>query len=497
MANKPAGNEWLKANFNLFDYSFTHSSYIGNNDSIELTTRGNIEQVYGPKYAPAAETSLDHLEFALKYDDLNLDFLSAVFNRLDQDQISNYVMAKPSGRYARKIGFLYEWLTEQQITLEKKVSGNYIDLLDPEQYVTGNTVKDSRWRVNNNLLGSPSFCPIIRRTKTLSALLAKDVQEKISQLQDEFPEDIFRRAISYLYSKETKSSYAIEQETPSPDRMERFITLLQQAGEKPTDSTLTKAVLVRLQNAIIDQRFAAADFRDFQNYVGQSLPNFQNHLHYICPPPQMVTSLMEGLKDAAKKTEGINPIVRAAMLAFGFVFIHPFEDGNGRLHRFLIHDILSHDGLVAKGMIIPVSAHMLNHMSDYDQILENYSRPLMKRIRYQMNTIAEVTVTHPAEIADYYRYPDLTAQAIYLAETIHATLAEDMPEELQFLLRYEEAKCEIQKVVDMPDKDINWMLVFLHQNKGVFPKRRRDHFPKLTDQEITDMQAAFQRVFEM
>ena len=59
------------------------------------------------------------------------------------------------------------------------------------------------------------------------------------------------------------------------------------------------------------------------------------------------------------------------------------------------------------------------------------------------------------------------------------------------------SKKELQRIVDMPDKDINMMIVFLHQNKGVFPKRRRDHFARLTDEEITLMQLAYRKTFEL
>jgi Fic family protein len=132
--------------------------------------------------------------------------------------------------------------------------------------------------------------------------------------------------------------------------------------------------------------------------------------------------------------------IRAAVVPFAFVFIHPFEDGNGRLHRFLIHDILVHDGLVPDGVIIPVSAHMLNNIKDYDTILEKYSKPLMQRIRYNKDADGHMKVTNPDEVEGYFRYPELTEQCIYLMETIHATLQEDMPEELIFLQRYDEAK---------------------------------------------------------
>ncbi|MDP3667289.1 MAG: Fic family protein [Sediminibacterium sp.] len=497
MADKPAGNKWLKAHFGLINYSFTHSSYIGNNESIKLTSRGNIEQVYGPRYAVARDTPLDHIEFALKYDDLSLDFFKEVFKRIGTEEINAFIADTPSGRYARKIGFLYEFLSGTQLKMGKEVKGNYIDLLEPEKYITGQVVKNVRWRINDNLLGTIDFCPMIRRTKSLSELLEKDVKQSIEGLKNEFPEEVFRRAAAYLYTKESKSSYEIEKEKPSTDRMERFILLLTRAGARPMAEVLSKENLIQFQNIIVDPRYAAAEFRGFQNYVGETLPNYHTLLHYICPPPAMVNTLMDGLKQAAEKTSGVDSIIKAALFAFGFVFIHPFEDGNGRLHRFMIHDILVHDGLVPQGLIIPVSAHMLNNINEYDQILETYSKPLMQRINYSLSETGEVTINNADEVAGYYRYPDLTPQAIYLAETIHATLKEDMPAELLFLLRYDEAKREIQKIVDMPDKDINWMILFLHQNKGIFPKRRRAEFAKLTDGEISAMQEAYRKVYEI
>ena len=36
-----------------------------------------------------------------------------------------------------------------------------------------------------------------------------------------------------------------------------------------------------------------------------------------------------------------NVVLAAPEIAFGFVFIHPYADGNDRIHRYLIHRILS------------------------------------------------------------------------------------------------------------------------------------------------------------
>jgi hypothetical protein len=496
MPTQPAGAAWLQAQYKLDRYVLTHSSYIGNNASIELTSKGNVKQVYKKQYDPG-DRPTDNLEFLLKYDDINLDFLKEVMNQIPKQEILAYIENAPSSKYSRKIGFLYEFLTGNKLNLKKEITGNYVNLLEEDRYITSNGIRNTRWRINDNFLGTPGFCPIVRKTRELDRLLRQDIKARIEELQKAFSPEIFRRATYYLYKKETKSSYEIEREEPSPDRMEKFVSLLMQAGTEPADQMLKEKRLVELQNAIVDPRFAVSQFRDFQNYIGQSLPNYGDLIHYICPPPGFVQSLMKGIQDTAQKTTSIPAEVRTAILAFGFVFIHPFEDGNGRIHRFLIHDVLASSGMVPIGTIIPVSAHMVNHRRDYDSILENYSKPLMQFISYEKKPDGSIIITNPAATEGYFRYPDLTDHCIYLAETIHATLSEDMMEELTFLQRYDEAKNELQNIVDMPDKMLNEMLLFLHQNKGVFPKRRRERFAQLTNEEINRMQSTFRRVFEI
>jgi hypothetical protein len=496
MSLKPAGAAWLQAQYKLDRHVLTHNSYIGHNASIDLTSKGNIEQVYKKQYDPG-EKPTDNLEFLLKYDDINLDFLKDVMNQIPQPEILAHIEDAPSSKYSRKIGFLYEFLTGQKLNCKKEITGNYVDLLEADRYVTARTVRNTRWRINDNLLGTPRFCPMVRKTKELNRLLQQDIKTKIEELQKAFPPEIFSRATDYLYKKETKSSYEIEREEPTPDRVVRFVSLLMQAGKEAAEQMLQEKRLLELQNAIVDPRFAVSQFRDFQNYIGQSLPNYRDLIHYICPPPEIVQSLMKGIQDTVQKTIGLPAEIRAAILAFGFVFIHPFEDGNGRIHRFLIHDVLTNSGKVPMGTIIPVSAHMVNHRHDYDHILETYSKPLMQFIRYEKKPDGSLIITNPEEVEGYFRYPDLTSQCIYLAKTIHATLSEDMFEELSFLQRYDEAKNELQNIVDMPDKLLSEMLLFLHQNKGAFPKRRRERFAQLTDAEINRMESVFRRVFEI
>ena len=206
---------------------------------------------------------------------------------------------------------------------------------------------------------------------------------------------------------------------------------------------------------------------------------------------------MEGLCELVIKTAGTAPEIRASIIAFGFVFIHPFDDGNGRIHRFLIHDVLAHDKKVPSGIIIPVSAHMLNNILEYDSILEKYSKPLMQRIKFNASEMGQVEITNPDAVEGYYRYPELTNHCIYLVRTIHETIQEDMPKELMFVQRYDEAKKALQQIVDMPDRMIDNMLTFLDQNKGKLAKRRRNDFSKLTDEEIAAMEKEYRQVYEI
>ncbi len=497
MKYKAVGSEWLKQEYNLINYTITHCSYIGNKESIELTNKGNVEQVYGVKYAPSEDTPLQHIEFSLKYDNLNLDFLRAIFESLEASEIVGFIQVKPTGRYRRKIGFLYELLLGQNLPIENVVSGNYIDLLDKEKHITGNVVKNSRWRINNNLLGNSSFCPIVRKTRVLQQLLLENIAERIEKIRGNYPPEIFERATNYLYNKETRSSFEIEREEPSPEKIARFVDLLAKAGSEAQERFLDEPRLVELQNAIVDPRFAAKAFRDFQNYIGGILPDGRTNVDYICPPGGIVRGLMDGLKEVNFKTTGLHSGIRAGIIAFSFVFIHPFEDGNGRIHRFLVHDILAQDGHVPKGVIVPISAHMLNNRNKYDQILEKYSRPLMERIKYLQKDDGEIEMSNETKVDSYYRYPDLTDHCIYLLQVIQDSVFIDMFNELLFIQRYDEIKKAIQNIVDMPNKPLNLMIRVLHQNSGTFPKRKREIFNKLSDEEITRMQAAYKEIFEI
>ncbi|WP_082868214.1 Fic family protein [Tenacibaculum ovolyticum] len=492
---KKIGLTWLQEKLKIKGFQLTHESYIGTTDKIEVSSVNTIIRTFKSKYDVKNDNPISHLEFALKYDDLNLAFIKEVFLSVEHQIIADYVKVNPNRKYSRIIGFLYEFTGVKSIDAHITIS-NYEDLLDSSKYVTGNITKISKWKINDNLLGSKEYCPIIRKTTELKDLLDWNIQGEIEKLKHEYSPGIFKRASYYLYKKESKSSSEIEKEEPSQDRMDKFIVLLEEAGQKSFEESLSEEELVRMQNIIVDPRYADNRFRDFQNYVGQTMRDYTQKVHYVCPPPQFVKSLMQGLVDLNKKNTSTATIIKATMVSFGYVYVHPFEDGNGRIHRFLIHDILVRDGIVPNSTILPVSAQILAQMEEYDATLELLSKLIGRKVKYDINDSGEMSVNNALEIEALFRYPDLTNHTVFLARAIQSTVTTDIPEELLFLKCYDELKSNIQNIVDMPDKKVDRMILFLHQNKGKLASRKRNFYKELSDNEINKMEQSYIQVFQ-
>lgn len=497
MGNDSLGNAWLRDHFGLATTPLTKECRLGSRPKV--VPGDGVEWEYFPKsYAPDPHP-LAHVEFVLKYDHLHLELLREAFQRLPVEGVAAWVGKQPTGKWARRVGYLYEFLTGRDLDPRALgVGGNYAPLLEEKRYVVAaNPVKVQSWRIEDNLLGGRDFCPVVRLTPAVQESVKFDVAGRLNALSSRYPPKIFLRAIGYLYQKETRSSYDIEREQPTPDREARFVAALHDAGKASRDETLGLARLVSLQNIIVDPRYAQSAYRTDQNYIGETLPNYRQRIHFVPPPPQFVISLMDGLAYFLKKSSGSPPLTRAAIAAFGFVFAHPFEDGNGRLHRFLIHDVLALDGYIPAGVILPVSAWMLKNLAGYDTCLEAYSRPLMEMLRYEIDLDDRLTVLNPDAVENIYRYPDMTPQVEYLTTAVEGALSQELEPELNFLFGYDAAKREMQAVVDIPDRKLDTLIKLLHKNRGTLSKNKRALYRELTDDELEKLTTSFRASFGM
>lgn len=491
---RPLGYAWLARHFGLNIRPLAHRSSLGTTRSRVERPDGRVEETYIQRYDPG-DKPLDHLVFALKYDGLDLDLISKVFRKLEPKEVAEFVADTPSGKFARQIGFWFETLTGLEVPLKSKITGTYAPLLDPEAFVTAETpTRSTRWHVANNAFGGRRFLPVIRRTEAIRAIEQTDWAGMVADAVRPFPAETLYRALAYLILKESKSSHLIEHETPGASRMERFVEALHRAGTD--DQPLSEESLTELQKVVLDPRYEETGFRTWQNYVGQTAISGQEIIHTIGVPPDYLRDVMAGLEDFFRVSERLHPVLRAAAISFPFVFIHPFEDGNGRIHRYLIHDIMARGGIGGNGLILPVSAEILSGTPAYDACLERFSKPLVAVAEYTLNTKQEMTVENPSDIEGHYRYPDVTAQAEYLAGIVSRTIKNNLPDELRLLDRMDRARMAIREIVDMPNRKLESLLSRLNLNGGMLGKKRRQgEFQELTDSEVSQIEEAFRRAF--
>ena len=173
----------------------------------------------------------------------------------------------------------------------------------------------------------------------------------------------------------------------------------------------------------------------------------------------------------------------------GLSLLLPFEDGNGRLHRFLIHDVLALDGYIPAGVILPVSAWMLKNLAGYDKCLEAFSKPLMEMLRYDLDPDDRLTVLNPDAVECIYQYSDMTTQVEYRTTAVEGALSQELEPELNFFSGYDIAKREMRTTVDMPDRKLDTLIKLLHQNRGTLSKNKRE-FRELTGEELEKMAAS-------
>ena len=459
---------------------------------------GKTEEIYPKAYWPG-ESDFAHLEFALKREGLHLQLLRALLPRLSAEQLTAYIKSKPTSAYARRIWFLYEKFSGQQLDLPDVKQGNYENLLDARDYYTGPIARITRQRINFNLPGTLAFSPMVRRTKTLKTAEAKQLDQRCRKVIEAIPPEIYARALQFLYTKETKSSYAIEHETPDAKRAQKFAEALKEASQR---DYLLKETLVALQQTVVDPRFSNTGWRDTiieQNYVGRSVGLTEEEVHFVAPKPEDLAGLMNAYLDAARRilNSKTHPVVAAAIIAYPFVFLHPFSDGNGRLHRFLIHYVLSFRRFAPDGVIFPVSATMLHRHHDYDASLESFSKSLLPLVEYKLDGNGRMTVLN--DTCDFYRYVDCTFIAEMLFSFVEETIEKELPAEIQFLQQYDTARQLMRNVVDLPNRHADLFVRLCLQNKGMLSKAKRQlpEYAALTEPEIVGLEAAVVEAFAL
>jgi Fic family protein len=91
---------------------------------------------------------------------------------------------------------------------------------------------------------------------------------------------------------------------------------------------------------------------------------------YVAPPAEKVPSLMSNLVDYANRSPD-SPLIKAALIHAQFETIHPYEDGNGRTGRVLVHGYLARARVLDQG-VLPLSVVLRRDTDEYVRRLMDF-----------------------------------------------------------------------------------------------------------------------------
>jgi len=405
------------------------------------------------------------------------------------------VREKPTGPQARRLWFLFEWLTGRTLDVADPGKVKAVPVLEGErQFALQEGHRSSRHKVIDNLPGTRAFCPLVRRTVTLDAFAARGFDGAARQVVGRTHPDVLSRAAAFLSLSDSRASFQIEGEQPAAGRVSRWGQLIAEAGAH----ALSLTELERLQRVGIgDARLVELGLRREGGFVGAHDRRTGEPLpEHVSARPEDLARLVEGIAAFVGRAVGggLDAVVSAATAAFGFVYVHPFQDGNGRLHRWLIHHVLAQAGYNPSGVVFPVSAAILRDVVRYRAVLESYSRPLLPLIEWRPTPAGNVEVLN--DTGDFYRYFDATLHAEFLYGCVAATVERDLPAEVRYLESYDRFRERAQSLVDMPERTLDLLHRFLQQGAGRLSVLAREgEFAALSREEVSRLEAFWAESF--
>jgi len=473
-------NELLKSGHKINRFRVETYLIEKGRDLTESKENREIRHLRATRKSPSNDW--EHLVFGLTHEGVNIPLMVPFFREKGPKETKQFILSNLTSKYHRIIWFFYEELMEEKLDIPDTKEGRYTDLLNGSEYFTGTPIKVKRYKVVDNRIGHNVLTPIVRKVEITKT--SEDIKDNAKLLLEQYTPELVQKSVNFLYAKETKKSNEIEKEHADKKREAKFIELLKRAHEV---EKINEAVVVELQNTIVDPRYAVDSYRDFQTYIGASDIFGNEAIHYVCPKGEDNRPLMEDFEKMCEdimNDELVDPVIASTIISFLFVYLHPVEDGNGRIHRFLIHYVLSKKEVTPKGMIFPVSAVIASNMDKYDNILESFSKELVPVINYELNELGEMTVLDQQTKHLYYGI-EFTKALEFLFWALEETLANDFKKELEYMKVFMNSKSEVRKVVDIPDRKLNNLINIIISNDGKLSQgKRQSQYSELTDDEI-------------
>ena len=438
-----------------------------------------------PRVAPKSDNPLDHLTFAVKHEGINLGILAEVLPKIPAEDLQSALSSDRNlSTSLRKIALLWEYFNQKELRRPNKTF-KPSPLFDPDVYYTGAPTRNSKWMIDLNGLGPLTYCPTIQKTPIIEQFLQKNLLGQLNAWLTKIGPLKADRAMQWAYLNETQGTYALERETANANKAERFVRLLRHANDA---QVLDEEYLCELQNEVVTNVFSQAyTYRTEQNWL--SLVSGRNALSvtYVPPSPEDIDELMNAYLSMVNGWNGsIDPLLAAALASFGFVYLHPFMDGNGRISRFLIHRQISQAAGLRQGVLLPVSVAMKAKEVEYLTALQTFSQPARNLWEVVYTGANSPYLFKFLGSSNLYRYWDATAQTEFLLGMAEEALNIHLREEVEYLEVFDQIADTVNASFDIQQNFLITLVRAAIERDGHLSKNIRSRFAFKVPDEALD-----------
>ncbi|MGL5964007.1 MAG: Fic family protein [Fusobacteriaceae bacterium] len=210
-------------------------------------------------------------------------------------------------------------------------------------------------------------------------------------------------------------------------------------------SPITEELLLELYKIIVKETLEEEDITERYRTGDVFIKNERDEIIYKAPNCEQVSEMMKELLEYANTKTDEDIFIKASIIHFYFVYIHPFFDGNGRTARALTYMFLIKSGYEFF-RFFSISMVINEKRSKYYRAIKN-SEDFGSDMTYFIDFNIEMMLEAIQETISRYGNEYLKIEILKYLEKYRITLPKSLEEELKKFLNRKDKQLTLKKYI--------------------------------------------------